>query len=492
MQAIRAYMTQGERMYDNLVNLGDTAGLLEQKSATMANTLKSNFQNLQTAFLSFADKNLTELLQKLTGLLNELAKDPEKVEAGIRGITLAVGGLAAIKIGAGIVSFIANLNSLKSGGGLNVAGLANAGGGAGIPVHVTNWGGAAGAVSASPGLLDQYGNPLTSTGKPPAPKPTKSGTAEKMLNYAVPAAVATGLLVAGNKMNEIYSDKSPEGLARKMVLEDTMSRMMYEGYDPSSYIASHPKALTLEKALELVQAKTSNFSELHEAITVNDLIITPQGQFSTHPDDYILAMKNPAALVNAGLPAVNNRYQTFQGAPGIIQNITNTTNAQTVNDLIVTPRGQFSTHPEDYIFAMKNPEALVTAGIMAAGSRNQTVRGTPGVIQNNSNGISTRTVNDLIITPQGQFSTRPDDYILAMKNPAALVNAALPGEIRNEVRTVERVPQAVPPVIVDGEIRLYSELVIDDKGYRLRQAVGKNTTPYKFAVGSAKDARLIQ
>jgi GTP-binding protein len=51
--------------------------------------------------------------------------------------------------------------------------------------------------------------------------------------------------------------------------------------------------------------------------------------------------------------------------------------------------------------------------------------------------------------------------------------------------------EALPPVVVNGEIKLQSELLIDDKGYRLRQAVGRNTTPYKFSVGSAADARLI-
>jgi hypothetical protein len=74
-----------------------------------------------------------------------------------------------------------------------------------------------------------------------------------------------------------------------------------------------------------------------------------------------------------------------------------------------------------------------------------------------------------------------------MKDPASLVN----NEIRNEVRTVQFLPQAAPPVVVEGEIELKSELVIDDKGYRLRQQVGKNTTPYKFTVGSAINARPI-
>jgi hypothetical protein len=169
--------------------------------------------------------------------------------------------------------------------------------------------------------------------------------------------------------------------------------------------------------------------------------------------------------------------------------------AQTVNDLIVTPQGRFSTHPDDYIIAMQNPGLLFTAGLTAANNQYQTFQGTPGLIQNNTNTTSSaQTVNDLIVTPQGRFSTHPDDYIIAMKNPAALVNSetSFPHEMRNEIRTVERTPQAIPPVVVEGEIELHSELTIDDKGYRLRQSVGKNTTPYKFATGNAKNARLIQ
>jgi hypothetical protein len=414
-------------MYDSLVNLGDTAGMLEQKSARMADTLKSNFQNLQTAFLSFADKNLAEPLQNLTTLLNNLAKDPEKIEVWIRRVARAIGILAGVKVGAGIVSILANLKSLQGGAAPDLSGLANAGGGAGIPVHVTNWGGGAGLPGTQnwSGLVDQYGNPLAGVKKPPASKPANSAM-DKALNYALPWAAITGMVVAGEKMDEIYSAKSPKGLAHKMVLEDTMSRMMYEGYDPSAYIASNPEALTMEKALELVQAKMADSSNLHAGVAVNDLIITPQGRFSTHPEDYILAMKNPAAPVTAGIATVNNQSRNFQGAPGLIQNNTNTANAQTVNDLIITPQGRFSTHPEDYIIAARNPSALVNT------------------------------------------------------------------DIRNEVRTVERIPQTMPPVVVEGEIELRSELTIDDKGYRLRQSVGKNTTPYKFATGNAKNARVIQ
>jgi len=103
-------------------------------------------------------------------------------------------------------------------------------------------------------------------------------------------------------------------------------------------------------------------------------------------------------------------------------------------------------------------------------------------------------VNDLIVTPGGTFSTHPADYIMAMKNPAALAGtqARLPEGVRDEIRTVEHVIKEVPPVTVEGEIVLRSDLFIDEGKYRLRQSVQKNTTPYKFAVGSAAEARAIQ
>jgi hypothetical protein len=56
-----------------------------------------------------------------------------------------------VKLGAGIVSFVANLKSIKSGG-IDIGGLTKATGGAGMPVYVTNWGGRGGAPNpAAPG-----------------------------------------------------------------------------------------------------------------------------------------------------------------------------------------------------------------------------------------------------------------------------------------------------------------------------------------------------
>jgi len=73
--------------------------------------------------------------------------------------------------------------------------------------------------------------------------------------------------------------------------------------------------------------------------------------------------------------------------------------------------------------------------------------------------------------------------------PAYLVDR----RARDEARSVmlPAAAEAPQPVAVEGEIVLRSELRIEDDGYRLRQTVGRNTTPYKFAVGSAAEARAM-
>jgi len=417
MKAIRAYVTQGERMYDNLVNLGDTTGLLQDKSQRMADTTKSNLRNLQTAFSSFADNVLSGPLQDITNLFNKLAENPEMVEAAIRNITRALGVLAAVRVGAGIVSLISGLvKLLKPGGGINISGLENAGGSAGIPVHVTNWGGATGS-SMMPG--GGNGGPIPATG---APVPAAGAGLAFGAAVLTAQALYTVADVAHAKLSKI--DPAVPGMGNYYNLHPGAKRKAWERYE-----REHPGEPTYQERVNAMAATGSP----NIPSQVNDLIVTPQGQFSTHPDDYIFAMKDPASLVNSNKRnEVRNSVAAFppqaQGSPG------------------VQPTNYAELYQQRY------------------------------------------QVNDLIITPQGQFNTHPDDYIFAMKDPASLVN----NKIRNEVRSVERIPQAIPPIVIDGEIELKSELVIDDRGYRLKQQVGKNSTPYKFAVGSARNARLIQ
>ncbi|MBQ8000733.1 MAG: phage tail tape measure protein [Ruminococcus sp.] len=142
MQAIRAYGNFYEDMYPKLMDLGDTTGAMENKSATMANTLAANLQQVQTAFVRFADAKLTEPLEKLTNLLNKLAEDPDAFNRIFTGIAVGIGSIAAVKGLSSVINIVSSIASLKKGGG-NISIGSNLGG-AGMPVYVTNWGGKAG------------------------------------------------------------------------------------------------------------------------------------------------------------------------------------------------------------------------------------------------------------------------------------------------------------------------------------------------------------
>jgi hypothetical protein len=165
MRAIRAYNNFYADMYPKLMDLGDTQGAMQGKAARMAGTLKSNLDNLQTAFVRFADSNLTAPLAKLTDFLNKLAEDPRRVEAVFNSIKRGLLIIGGIKIGAGVMSLLSTLQNFK--GGAKIDGQVSLAGSAGsaMPVFVTNWGGGAGMAGSAPvlgqtpragGLLDQY------------------------------------------------------------------------------------------------------------------------------------------------------------------------------------------------------------------------------------------------------------------------------------------------------------------------------------------------
>lgn len=143
MQAIRAYGSFYEKMYPKLMDLGDTTGAMENKSATMANTLAANLQQVQTAFVKFADSNLTKPLEGLTKALNYLAENPERYSRVFKSIAIGIGSIAAVKGLSSVINVVSTFASLKKGGGnINIG--SNIGGN-GMPVYVTNWGGTAGA-----------------------------------------------------------------------------------------------------------------------------------------------------------------------------------------------------------------------------------------------------------------------------------------------------------------------------------------------------------
>jgi hypothetical protein len=219
MDAIFAYNQFGH-LADGLEDIGDTSGEIEKKAENNAKSITSNLQNLQTAFMGFADERLTKPLEKITEFLNYMAKHPKIATTAMWGLTAAVGALAAIKIGAGVTTLIANLKGIQ-GGKLDLAGAA--GGGAGIPVHVTNWGGAAGSSAlpgGSPGLPGA-GAGRTPTGQP-AGTPLSAGrnalasvTGKQLAGGAAAGGIAAAVVAIPQMMGELSAIKQDETLTGK-------------------------------------------------------------------------------------------------------------------------------------------------------------------------------------------------------------------------------------------------------------------------------------
>ena len=165
MQAIRAYGNFYKDMYPKLMDLGDTTGAMESKSATMARTLAANLQQVRTAFVRFADSGLTKPLKMLADLLNYLAEKPERYSLIFKTIAAGIALIGVSKGAAAVMNLVSAFKSFKGGGSIKIgSGI----GGAGMPVYVTNWGGKPGA---SP-----FPNPGTAGKTKPAGK-TPSGLA---------------------------------------------------------------------------------------------------------------------------------------------------------------------------------------------------------------------------------------------------------------------------------------------------------------------------
>jgi hypothetical protein len=474
-KAIRAYGSEFAKTIPQMKDLGDTTGTLAGKAAVMSETLKANLQNLQTVFYNFADKNLTGPLQDLTELLNKLAENPEKVEAAIRGIAIGIGTLAAVKIGAGIISFVASLNSLKSGSGLNMSGLANAAGGAGIPVHVTNWGGQAGS-SMMPGA--GIGGPVPGTGSAGSP------AQPALLNNRSPLESARSAV--GNISGKQYARGAAGAGITAAIFEIPQMVGELQAIAQDETLTNRERGEAKGGAIgdatgSIIGAAAGGAAGIAAGAAVGAAVGSVVPVLGTAV----------GALVGAGVGAIGMWLggRTGRAVGAAIGG------AVAGDDEALAKKAEREAFSPSPGIAPAHAPALSGLGIYTEGTYSTASPGLPDFSYNTANTTTTgpgRTywVNDLIVTPQGRYSTHPDDYIIAMKNPAALVN----NDMRSEVRTVERVSRAMPPapVIVEGEIELHSDLVIDDKGYRLRQSTGKNTTPYKFAVGSAKNARLIQ
>jgi hypothetical protein len=454
IKALRQYNNYYRETIENVGELGDTSKAIARRAGQNAGTIEASLTRLKSAASDFANSTLIKPVEKLADLLSQ---HPRGMEYAVKGLAAAIAALALMKTFSTVVSFIGNLKTMKDGGGV-AGGLTT--GGAGIPVHVTNWGGAAGssmipgagigtprnvnAGGTTPGALP--GSPLQN-----ARSAVGNLTAKQYAGGAAGAGITAAVVKIPQMINELEAIKQNETLTKK---ERGKAKGGAIGDATGSIVGAAAGGAAGIAAGAAVGAAVGS---------VVPVLGTAVG-----------------ALVGAGIGALG-MYLGGKAGRKIGEGIGGAAYDENTPRTNIAPgRRRRKSRSADDLYddytASLPPEAQGSPSVSQTNRGHGRTRGRP------------RQVNDLIVTPQGQFSTHPDDYIFAMKNPASLVN----NEIRNEVRTVQFIPQATPPVVVVGKIELKSELVIDDRGYRLRQQVGKNTTPYKFTVGSTRNARLIQ
>lgn len=141
-QGILAFIKHGDKL-SGFLDYSDSLNSAKKASEESAQSLKANLQNIQTSYDKFINKNGSSALSKITNLLNNFAKNPERFDMVFKIIAGGLIGLGAIKIASSVFKTINFFKSLMGLGGKNIKipGLIGQAG-SGIPVFVTNLPGA--------------------------------------------------------------------------------------------------------------------------------------------------------------------------------------------------------------------------------------------------------------------------------------------------------------------------------------------------------------
>ena len=145
---LKTYKSHYQNTIDKVGELGDTTDAVTGRANRNAASVKSNLESIQSSLKQAANEMFAWPLEKLAKFANE---HPEGLKNAIYGITGALTILAGMKAFNTVFSFVSQLRSIKAP---KVGGI---GGGAGIPVHVTNPGAMGGG-----NLLD--GTPINGKG----------------------------------------------------------------------------------------------------------------------------------------------------------------------------------------------------------------------------------------------------------------------------------------------------------------------------------------
>ena len=451
IRAIRQFNNHFENTVRNVGDLGDTSDAVSRRADENARTIQSSLGRLRTAALMFADSTL---LRPIEWLADVPDGNPEGLKRAVIGVSAAP---VALK---GSVRVIQLLSNLK-----NIRGRGLASGGA-IPVFVTNAGFGLGNLRRKP-----------RPGGPPRRGPGNDGGATRPRRR--PNAPASG---SGPGPASPSVGTGTPGVGRNLFPRNAGRFLGGAGLGT---------ALSVLETVPRVRAEPAEIAA-DETLTDRERGEAGGGVIGEGAGTVIGNAAGGGLGVMSGTWAGGKAGATLGSVvPGL---------GTAVGFVVGTGVGL----PAGLILGRAGGRAGRSAGEavggMPANDGAAPARSVPPArvrLPAEQPGIAHLTpflVNDLIVTPGGTFSTHPDDYIMAMKRPESLpgANFGLPAGIREELRTVEHVIKEVPPLTVEGEIVPRSEPAIDDKNCRLRRSVGKNSTPYKFAAGSASEAGLIR
>ena len=118
------------------------------------------------------------------------------------------------------------------------------------------------------------------------------------------AGIASGLL--SGYANDNSEDKTEEKINRLEALKNNLADLLKQAKADAEYYEVNLKAKQAFSTNEGVSAM--------KVRKTNDMILSPNGTFSTHPDDYIMAMKDPASLMGNGSPIINFSIINTSGA----------------------------------------------------------------------------------------------------------------------------------------------------------------------------------
>ncbi len=213
IKGITAFETYGDKL-EGLLKLGDTTGATSKASAKNAATLKSNIQNLQTAFTAFANAGLEKPLIAVTNALNKLAENPQNITKFFKALSLGLGSVVAIKGLSKVVGTVSKISNFvknrKYGGGASMSSIEGAAGA--TPVFVTNMPDNFGG-RASSGYDYERQNKKSKKGR--KKRSSTRGNRSSIRGAAGGAAITTALFAIPNMIRELKDINNDDELKGK-------------------------------------------------------------------------------------------------------------------------------------------------------------------------------------------------------------------------------------------------------------------------------------